>query len=193
MYKIIDNLPIDLDFREKTNKELKLYKEWFFLNKDERLRVLFGNIHSTENYEDWNMSFESDSLVKLGEWFTQQVKTQILTKEEYKMRKKEVPDYIEIDDWDLDIKTRSLVMDIGIYFGEVFLHQYQNLRWEQYITRSKYNANHGQMVICGFGKKCLEPIRIIFNIALGFANKSEDSSALYEIYNAWESYLKVEK
>lgn len=190
MYKIIDNLPIDLDFSTKTTKELRLYREWFYDNKDERLHILTEAINNTEEFESWQMDYTVESLLSLGKWFKSQVSTEKFSEEEYKVQRENIPDYIKISDWDLDIRTRSLIVDIGIYLGEVFIHQYKNLQWEQFITRSKLHADRGQMIICGFGNDCLEPIRIVFNIALSFVKNTKKDDRIYNIYHVWEGYLK---
>ena len=155
MYQVINNLPIDYDFQSKTKEELKLYAKWFEENKESRLQELIKAVKTTKGYENWEADYSPESLKMLGKWFEENVETEKLSEEEYKEKRAAVPDYIEIQDWDITIKTRSLAVDIGIYFGEVFIKNHKGLKWEQYLTRSKYHMDKGHMVIKGFGKGLL--------------------------------------
>ena len=82
-----------------------------------------------------------------------------------------------------------MAVDIGIYFGEVFIKNHKGLKWEQYFSRSKYDMDIGHMVIKGFGKIRLNSIWVIYVLASGLAEKIKDGTRLYELYNVWERYL----
>ena len=82
-----------------------------------------------------------------------------------------------------------MAVDIGIYFGEVFIKNHKGLKWEQYLTRSKYHMDKGHMVIKGFGKIRLNSIWVIYVLASSLAEKIKDGTRLYELYNVWERYL----
>ena len=75
-------------------------------------------VKTTKGYENWEADYSPESLKMLGKWFEENVETEKLSEEEYKEKRATVPDYIEIQDWDITIKTRSLAVGIGIYFGE---------------------------------------------------------------------------
>lgn len=88
---------------------------------------------------DYDFQSKTKEELKLyAKWFEENVETEKLSEEEYKEKRAAVPDYIEIKDWDITIKTRSSAVDIGIYFGEVFIKNHKGLKWEQYFSRSKY-------------------------------------------------------
>ena len=125
----------------------------------------------------------------LGKWFEENVETEKLSEEEYKEKRAAVPDYIEIQDWDITIKTRSLAVDIGIYFGEVFIKNHKGLKWEQYLTRSKYDMDIGHMVIKGFGKTRLNSIWKLYIIANCLADKTDTGAIVYELYTMLENRL----
>ena len=123
---------------------------------------------------DYDFQSKTKEELKLyAKWFEENVETEKLSEEEYKEKRAAVPDYIEIQDWDITIKTRSLAVDIGIYFGEVFIKNHEGLKWEQYLTRSKYDMDIGHMVIKGFGKDVLNSIWIIYVLASGLAKKTK--------------------
>ena len=128
MCKTIDDLLIDYNFSGKSNDELKLYSQWFGDHKDQRLNYLTKAVRSSNGFENWQPDFTPDSLKKLGDWLYQNVETEKFSEKDYKAKRKAVPDYISINDWDLTIKTRSLLVDVGIYFGEVFIKNH-DLKW----------------------------------------------------------------
>jgi hypothetical protein len=189
MYQIIDNLPIDYEFSTKTKDELKLYGVWFKENKDKRIAYLMEVVKSTQNFENWKADFTLESLKELGKWFSENTETTKISEEEYKIKRAQIPDYIELDDWDLSIKTRSFIVDVGIYFGEVFIKEHKNLKWKQYFSKIKRDINNGHMVISNFGKMELNPILVILSVGWGFARKTKGESSLYDLFKVWENYL----
>ena len=189
MYQVINNLPIDYDFQSKTKEELKLYAKWFEENKESRLQELIKAVKTTKGYENWEADYSPESLKMLGKWFEENVETEKLSEEEYKEKRAAVPDEIEIQDWDITIKTRSLAVDIGIYFGEVVIKNHEGLKWEQYFSRSKYDMDIGHMVIKGFGKTRLNSIQKLYIIANCLADKTDTGVIVYELYTMLENRL----
>lgn len=188
-YNIINNLPIDYKFSTKSKKELKLYEQWFWENKDKRISELFHLVSSTMGFENWVADFTPDSLKELGSWLKQNTETEKIPEEEFKKKRAEIPAYIEVGDRDLTIKTRSFLVDAGIYFGEVFIHTYPNLKLDQYFSKLRNDNNQGHMVV-DLGKKKLNPIWILYIIGLGFADTSEDELSIFNTFNIWSKYLK---
>ena len=192
MEELFDILLFSQDFREKDKKELKIYEVWFNENKDKCLLELEYLVHSTLGYEDWQMDYSKESLLGLGKWLKTNVKIQQLSEEDYAKVRATVPDYIDIDDWTLTLETRTILLDAGIYFGEVFIHNYKNLYWKQYFSSAKNrDINHGNMVISLSNKKGsdLNPIRITNNIGEIFGEGIGSDSELIKLYEVWEKYL----
>ncbi len=188
MYQIIDNLPIDYEFSTKTKDELKLYWIWFKENKEERIAYLREIVKSTEGFEDWSADFSSDSLKKLGEWLDQNIEIEKLPEVVYNKKRSETPSYIDVNDWDLTIKTRSILVDVGIYFGEVFIKEHKNLKWEQYFSRVKKDNNNGHIVI-KLKKRELNPIWLLYILGLGLADNTKDAHNLYNLFQVWEKFI----
>lgn len=185
MYKIINDLPSSYgDFATKPKKEARLYEKWFNENKDIRLNELKNEICATRGFEDFAMNYTPESLLVLGEWLESSVQTEKLSKEEYKEKRKNIPEYIEINDWDLTIKTYSLLFDAGIYFGEVFIHNYDGLSWKQDL-KNKRNLSYGHMLISGQGLIGLNPVTMIIGSGRALAGKRDENSKIYELYHIW--------
>ena len=189
-YQVINDLPVDFYFSDKSKGQLKLYAEWFFGNKDYRIQQLENIVKSTINFEDWNADYTVNSLKKLGSWLNKNIITEKLTNEEIRLKRQKVPNYIEIRDFDLTKETYSKLIDVGMYFGEVFIKRNKGLKWEQYFSKIKNDSNQGHIVIKGFGKLQLNPIRIAYITGSAMADKKESDNSLYESYENWKSYLK---
>jgi len=183
MYEIIDNLPIDYDFQTKTKKELKLYGKWFEENKDKRLKLLISFIKDSKDFENWKADYSPESLKILGKWLELNIETEKLSKEHYIVKRKAVPDYIDIEDWDLTLKTRSLLVDSAIYAGEVLIKNNPYLRWEQYFSRIKNDNDHGHMVLKGNIE--INPVWNFYIIGMGVIRGSENSNSIYDLYKVW--------
>jgi hypothetical protein len=188
MYQIIDNLPIDYQFSTKTKEELKLYGVWFNENKDKRILYLIETVKATQGFENWNADFTPNSLKELGKWLSQNVEIEKIPEAQYNIKRTETPSYIEINDWDLTIKTRSLLVDSGIYFGEVFIKEHKNLKWKQYFSKIKKDVNNGHVII-KFKIRELNPIWILYILGLGLGDKTKGEHSLFDLYKVWEKYL----
>lgn len=189
MYNVITNLPIDYDFHSKTKKELKSYSLWFDENKEKRLSELISVIKECIGFEDWIADYSPESLKVLGVWLQQNIETEKLSKKEYETIRKSTPGYIDVDDFDLTIKTRSLLVDSGIYFGEVFIKNNRDLEWEQFFSRIKNDSSQGHMVISGFGILDLNPILMLQGVGLGLLDKTYNTNRLFDLYDIWSKDL----
>lgn len=188
-YNIINNLPIDYKFSTKSKKELKLYEAWFRENKDKRITELFNAVVSTQGFENWVANFTRDSLKELGAWLKQNTVTEKISEAEYNEKRAKIPDYIELNDWDLTTHTRSILVDIGIYLGEVFIHTYPGLKWEQYLSTRNNENDRGHMVI-KMATDFYNPIWTTYIIGLGLVKKKKDESCLINNFKTWSKYVK---
>jgi hypothetical protein len=188
-YQIINDLPFGFYFSGQSKDQLKQYKNWFLSKKDERLKYLEDAVKSSLGFENWKDDFTPESLKDLGRWLMNNIKTETLSPEAYKIKRQKVPEYIEINDWDLTNETYSKLIDTGIYFGEVYLHNYSHLKWEQFLTSRKNHSSLGHMVLKGFGKLELNPLRVVYITGSSMVDKKADENSLYELYLNWASYL----
>ena len=185
-YNIINNLPIDYDFSLKSKKELKLYEYWFIENKEYRIQELSKAVNSTGKFENWCADFSPSSLDNLGIWLEENIKVIKIPDNEYKDIRLKVPHYIKLNDWDLSIESRSLLVDVGIYIGEVFIHTYPMLKWEQNLSKRRGDNNFGHMVI----KMQIDfnPIWLMYILGLKLADHEEDGSCLSNLFKVWRCY-----
>ncbi len=86
------------------------------------------------------------------------------------------------------------MFDIAFYFGQVFLRNHPEVTWELY-KGEKTNIDYNQPVLSGFGKKHLNPIRIVDVATRGMRSGEQSGDRLHELYEVWKKYIveKVEK
>lgn len=186
-YKIIQP-PFTLRFREMSKGELRAYFEWFLSTIPERLHELTKAVNTTKDFETWTPDKSVDSLIKLGEWFTNQVEIRPRTIAEQDEIAAQSIYQIEIPDWDLTNRTFSLAFDIAMYFSAVLCYHYPDLHWEQPLEDKKF-ADYGEPVLTGFGPLMLNPVGVIVTLAYGIADKQYGSNRLGELYATWSSLV----
>lgn len=80
-------------------------------------------------------------------------------------------------------------MDIGLYFGKVFLQKFGQLRWGL-IYKSRNFVDVNRPVIVGFNKNMtLNPIRVT-NTCASKVVKGPSSNNLQDLFNIWTEYLE---
>lgn len=190
MYNIINDLPICYDFRNHNENELELYKKWFIENKNKRLNELKNIVNNTIEFEEWKSDLSVSSLEELGKWLIDNTKTEKLSKKEFEEKKNKFPSYIDVQDWDFTIKTKSILIDVGIYLGEVVINNNNSLKWRQYTSKNKKDIDYGHMVI-QIKNDYMNPVWLIYIQGLKIAHgTSKGKSLLSNLYAIWTDKAK---
>ena len=71
-----------------------------------------------------------------------------------------------------------------MYFGETLRNLYPHLEWNQPLKEKKF-ADFGQMVLLGFGRATLNPVRIAVTFCYGIAGGKQTPKRFDEIYGYW--------
>ena len=180
-----EEFSLNYHLSELDRKVVKSYAKLFFAEKDERLNKLIDHVASDCHVNPSELNFSEESLEVLQRWLVNHVECIKLTKEEYEVVRKTLPDYIDIDDWRFSDETFSNIIDVGLYLGEVMIHKHPDLKWEQCLNGKK-NINYGLMII-RLGKKEMNPMGLVNTICLKIVKNKPDS--LLEIVQIWERYL----
>lgn len=188
-YEIIQP-PYPMQFTELAKAELKEYYSWFIGEIPTRVEILKGAVRNTGGFENWNADYEPASLIGLGNWFSSQVRIRPRTQEEVEGIESRLRFPLEIPNYELDTKTTSLSIDLGMYFGSVLIRNHCGLRWDQKITSKKF-ADYGQPVVVGFGAAILNPVRIVMMLAYGVADGSQSGNRLEQLYKVWSNMVKA--
>lgn len=190
-YRIIDNLPFGYDFHTKTVKELSNYRAWFIENKLYRLKELNNLVISIPGLDNWEMDFTPNSLIGLWKCLQENITSEPLSKEKYESLQSSVPAEIPVNDYELTTRSISILVDAGIYIGDVLIHNHPSLRWEQYPSRTRNDANYGHMVIVINKNHWVNPIRAMYNIGLKIINHQCGTNSILKLYDFWSSSVNI--
>jgi hypothetical protein len=184
MSYLIIQPPFTLKFREMSADELRRYRQWFFEIIPTRVTGLSNAVNSSPDFADWKPDHSTASIEALGLWLSHQVETRARTTEEIDRIKAQTAfDFGPIGD-ELVNRTFSFAMDAGMYFGETIRSQYPHLAWHQPLTDKRF-ADFGQMVLTGFGRAVLNPVRICVTFCYGVASGRQKGKRLGEAYHSW--------
>ncbi len=184
--------PFPFNFREMKKKEIEIFFNWFMAIIPERIKTLTQAVQATPSYESWKPDYSPDSLSDLGDWFATNIQTRHRTMEEKDEIYQNAPGWfrqVEIKNEELNNRTFSLAIDIGIYLSQVFLKNNSSISWHLYKGSNK-DINYGQPVLKGFGDKYLNPIHLMVTLAYGLADGSHHSGRLRELYNIWKTFVQ---
>lgn len=187
-YKIIDNLPFGFDFHNRSRKELIKYSEWFYQNKERRMIELNRAVQQFTG-KMWQQDCSVRSLTELNSFLLSNIKPESLSRQELEKKRETVPTYIIIEDWDLTVKSCSLLVDAGIYWGEVIINNNNTLHWEQFFSRNRNDNDYGHMVIVLKNTQRINPIWLMYIQGLKIVKRTVSYTFLNDLYYIWTSYI----
>jgi hypothetical protein len=194
-YKIISP-PFPLNFKRMSQKELKVYYDWYLSLIPERMKILRDAVQTTPGYEQWEADFSPESLDILGEWFSKNIKTRKQTRQEKEEIYSNSPAWfrkVDIGNEELTNLTFSLAIDMSMYLSQVFLKNIPGLKWLHVVKTRKDDINYGQPVIEGFDRLCFNPVHMLVTFAYGLADNTYDSRGLRELYELWKKFVTKNK
>jgi len=138
--------------------------------------------------EDLDMT--PQSLVKLWTWFIPRINTVTKSDQEIAEELKKVPEWLKDkvieNKRKLSVGSLSLAMDIAIYFGEVFTHNFDKLYWG-FVTKPRSLAYVNRPVIMGFSTGIeLDPRILLHNLTLNVIEGNTDREELFNLYEVWK-------
>lgn len=188
---IYSNIQVPLStfrFDGMSRAELKQYYQWYMDVMPDRIAILAKAVQSTSGYESWIPSFLPDSLNLLGEWYAAQVESRPRTSKELELIQNELSFPIDINSYELTDRTFSLAIDLGMYIGQVFVHEFPTLTWHQH-TKRKTMPHYGHAIIVWFGKVEFNPTHMMVVLAYGLVDRTKNGKRLREIYDIWAKKL----
>lgn len=167
-----------------TKDEVRQYFQWFMGIMPERLEILGQAVQGTPGYEYQVMDGSAQSLISLGEWFKCSVETRRRTTDELAKIRYRSKHPIGVGETELTNRSFSIAFDFGLYFAKVMVLAHPHLVWEQPLKDKRF-IDYGQPVLAGLGPVPLNPVRVMINLAYGFASKSSTADRLAEIFDTW--------
>ncbi|MNX53138.1 hypothetical protein D3C86_838290 [compost metagenome] len=172
------------DFEEMSKQEAKRHFEWFVQEVPYRLELLEGLFNSQFNIA---LDYTTESLSLVWDRYKTMISKVPLSKEELNDINK-LPEWIResVNKWKLSTDTLALLVDVSIYFAQVFLLKYpKQLQWG-FVTSPRKYVSINRPVITGFKKKMkLDPRLILLNISYREL-EADNSKSLLDIFQVWE-------
>ncbi|WP_433958715.1 hypothetical protein [Cytobacillus horneckiae] len=177
-------------FKKMTKKEAQIHFEWYICEVPERVELVRRAYFETGGGNLENLDFSPQSLINLWTWFIPRINTIIRSEEEIEEEIKKVPDWLKgkvpEDKQKLSVGSLSLAMDIAIYFGEVFIGNFDKLYWG-FVTKPKSSASVNRPVIMGFSTGIeLDPRILVHNLTFNVINGNTDKESLFNLYQVWK-------
>lgn len=191
--------PLFRRHRDMTRKEAITYFEWFVAQIPERIAVLEQAVRSTSitQYQMWVANRSPDSLATLCKWLAEHISVMPPDEKYREQYLKDlenipaqhraifsgVPGYVFTDE------TYSLVIDVGMYLGEVLRKRFPYLEWHL-CTQPKRHIDYHEPVLVGFIKvaRC-NPVSLARSAAGDLVKNRSQSSCLRD---AFETIVYVE-
>jgi hypothetical protein len=167
------------DFSSMKKEDLIEFNQWFMENLPYCLDELLQSVWKTPGFEDWNADFSVVSLGVLGEWLSTKIKKRELTNQEIAASEKNSPNFIY--DWVFTDETKSWIVCVGTYYGQVIIKNNPSLKWRQELE-NKNLADYGQPIIVGKGVVPYNPIRVVNVISHGILEGTKTGKRLQETY-----------
>ncbi|GGG09031.1 hypothetical protein [Paenibacillus aceti] len=193
MYPNIE-VPFELgSFDTMSKREADHFFMWFLENRKNRIQVLVDYYESTGGGSPKDLDLTTKSLNLLWNWFVPRIVQIKKTSEELAEENEQLPWWIKTEcsenEYKLSKETEIMIMDIGLYFGEVLIQQFVQLKWG-IIYKPRNFVDVNRPIIVGFNKNMtLNPVRVV-NTCTYKAAKGIQSNDLYSLYQIWAEYVE---
>lgn len=128
-------------------------------------------------------------------WLVANIQLQELTESDLKESLDAVPkwlhEYIVAGKYKLTTESLSIGMDVAIYLGEVFVHEFPQIYWG-FFTKPKSRVSVNEPVLLGFENGLdMNPRRIVDTLMWQCAN-GKSSEGLYEAFEIWSKFVPAQ-
>jgi len=175
-----------------STSDLHAYREWFLEIMASRLSELRKAINEDDTVPRWDPDYSEESIERLGVWLATEATVRPRTKNEIEGLVEQTPFKFPASENELTNRTFSLAFDAGMYLGETFCHDFPHLQWEQPLRDKKF-ADFGQMIISGFGRATLNPVRIVVTYFYGIVSGQQSPKRFTEVFDYWRKLAEKQQ
>ena len=143
--------PFNEDVTTMTGKQAKEYYDWFLQHIPERVDYFTKRCEDDLDLPAHSINYDPESLVPIWKWFLSTARLEKMPEEELiKMREgAKIFGDSYITKKRLTVATHFIIRDIGIFLGEMWIHNYPQLYWT-YSTQTKDSICANKPIIAGF-------------------------------------------
>lgn len=181
------------EFEVMTKKEAQQHFDWFVSQIPDRLNQLKALYAWSNENDALPLNGSPESLTALWEWFIPMVEIEPKSSEEIAKELAQLPEWVHEEylenPYEFTLATHSMVIDIGIYFGEVFIKEFPELEWG-FVSKPKSLVHVNRPIIMLKDSSFeFEPRQLIYTLTLEILKKETKKEALRELYEVWRVYL----
>jgi hypothetical protein len=178
------------NFEKMSVREAQTHFDWYVSEIPERIELIRKAYKETDDGEIEELDFTPESLVNVWAWFIPRIITVPKSEEEIAEELRNSPDWLKDtimkNNKKLSTGTLSLGMDIAIYFGEIFIKNFEGLTWG-FVTKPKSLAYVNRPVILGFRTGVeLDPRDLVYNLTLDVVDGNKNKNELYDLFEIWK-------
>ena len=176
-------------FEKMNKKEAQMHFSWYINKIPERIELLRMAYFKTGGGDKENLDFSPQSLIELWRWFINIIETVPKSEEKIAEEIQQVPNWLKDTVYEnaieLSLGSQIILMDIAIYFAEVFEENFDNIQWGV-ITKPKSLAYVNRPVLIGFSSGLeMDPRILLSNLALEIIDGNNDIKELFSLYEVW--------
>ena len=180
----------DLLTTRQAKEIFKWYTDDILARLDQLQKCIDADVNGTVQ-----LTRGKDSLRPLWSWLVANIQLQELTESDLKESLDAVPkwlhEYIVAGKYKLTTESLSIGMDVAIYLGEVFVHEFPQIYWG-FFTKPKSRVSVNEPVLLGFENGLdMNPRRIVDTLMWQCAN-GKSSEGLYEVFEIWSKFVPAQ-
>ncbi len=169
-------------------EEARQHFQWFVSQSGARRALLLAAVRATGG-EAHRLDYSPQSLIALWQWAKPQASSEAIPPEQLEAFWDSRPEWVRkagVRPGELTPETQCLAIDIGYYFGEIFIRRCPRVQWALWTERKgPYNKPY----LTGFGPPLVpfEPVTACMWAAVKGKSSSDD---LYNKWLAWSEDLE---
>lgn len=179
-------------FEEMNKKEAQIHFDWYIKEIPNRIELLKEYYEFSGGGKKELLDFTPESLKNLWEWFIPRIRLERRSREEIESDLAKFPKLLKKDimnnKYKISTESLAIAMDIAIYFAEVIIKHFQNIKWG-FITKPKSYVSVNRPVLLGFKNNLdLDPCLILQTLCSKVKDGEKDPNILYETFIVWKKY-----
>lgn len=192
-------LPLRSSYNDLTKKQADDKFKWFLAQIPEHVSYLIKNCSKDMGLSEGALDYSDGSILPLWTWFVKYGEVRPYTREE-RIEKERLFGHLGpsmVGSKCLTYETELMVQDIGLYVAEVFLHNYDVVKWD-YVRKPKSDMFFQNPVITGFldtnyqpaFRPFFQPIHMAGVQAARMIDDTATPNDLLNIYKLWAGYAQ---
>lgn len=147
-YQLINEIPISGDyFADWKKRDARKFWKQILSSKNDRLNQLKNLVHQDPEYSNFVFDYSIKSLIPLSEWLKKNISIEPKPKEMYDLEIMQFRGMCSPSTFVLSLLTRTICLDLSLYYGEIMLKQLGDREWHIYTDTSYNNIRCGTMGI----------------------------------------------